>query len=69
MKIDFIKNPMFKKIIQTRSEDGVILTTKKWLEYASKNGHLDKKEADKNMIKKKKRKIVNKIKNPINILY
>ena len=51
MKIDFIKNPMFKKIIQTRSEDGVILTTKKWLEYASNNGHLDKKEADKNMIK------------------
>jgi hypothetical protein len=44
------------------------LTTKKWFEYASNNGHLDKKEADKNMIKKRKRKIVNKIKNPINIL-
>lgn len=45
MKIDFVKNTLFKKIIQARSEEGVLLTIQKWQEYAENNGNLRRKQA------------------------
>ncbi len=39
MKIDFVKNTMFKKIIQARSEEGVLMTISKWKEYIESNGN------------------------------
>ena len=45
-KVDFSKYTIFKKTIQQRSEDGIILTLKTWNKEAEEKGHFLKKNIE-----------------------